>query len=329
MSINKYNFVIFGSDFHCYETSYGDVIDLENVKYIPNHLPTKNKFINFLYRIHHAEKINKFIALPFKNIWFHSYLKKIDFEDKKPVCFLFFSHWAQFEKYGFVDFLRQNYQKSKCVCFFQDIISLKKDVNIEHYKKIFDLVITFDHKEAKQYDINYSPLVNSKSKYDLSSNLKETDVYFLGAAKNRLDKIISVYEILQKKKIKCDFYITGVSKEKQKYPNDIKYIDSMSYNDNLKHIIKTKCLLEIMQLGGHGYTQRMVEAIVYNKKIITNNPEIKNAPFYNKRNILAINNVKELISNIIFFENFDREVDHHYKDDISPIRLLEFITKNI
>ncbi|MFW5982955.1 MAG: hypothetical protein ACOCQ4_00500 [bacterium] len=324
----KYNFVFFASDFHCYETSYGDIIGLDNVRYLNNFIPKRNAIARLLYKIHHSKKINKHINLPLKSIWFPSYFKN-DFIKKKPICFIFSSDWFFLVELGFLEYLKKKFPDSKFVVFFQDLIDLKRNLDINVFKKKFDLLISFDHREANKYNIAYSPLVNSKSKLDLSSSLPETDVYFLGAAKNRLDEIISAYEILKAKNLNCDFYITGVPKEKQKYTDEIHYINSMQYIDNLKHLVKSKSILEIMQKGGHGYTQRMVEAITYDKKIITNNPEVRNDPFYNSKNILSFKNIEEITGNSLFFENFNRKTDHKYKDEISPIRLLEFITNKI
>lgn len=324
----EYNFVIFASDFHCYETSYGDIIGLDNVRYFNNHIPKRCYIVRLLYKIHHSKKINKHIKLPLKSIWFHSYFKN-DFIRKKPICFIFSSNWFFIVNLGFVEYLKKKFPDSKFVVFFQDLIDFKSNLDINVYKKKFDFLISFDHREASKYNIAYSPLVNSKSKLDLSSSLKEFDVYFLGAAKNRFAEILSVYKILKAKNLNCDFYITGVPKEKQKYSHDIHYIDKMPYDENLKHLLKSKSVLEIMQKGGHGYTQRMVEAITYDKKIITNNPEVRNAPFYNPSNILAFENIEDISSNDLFFENFSREANHNYKDKISPLKLLELITNNI
>lgn len=324
----KYNFVIFASDFYCYETAYGDIIGLENTKFIINPTPI-GKSINYpLYRIHHSVKINNIINIPYKNIWFKSYFKD-NFREKLPLCFVFFSNWLTLERYGYIDFLRRKYKNSKYVCFFQDMIILKKDVDIEHVKKTFDLVISFDHYEATQYKIKYFPLVNSRSRFDLSSDLQQSDIFFLGAAKNRLNDIYSAYEQLKYKNLKCDFYLTGVKLEDQQYKNEIHFIKSMPYIENLKHIFKTNCILEIMQKGGHGFTQRMVEAITYDKKIITNNPEVLNSPFYDSSNILVFESINDISENNLFFHNFSRKADHHYKNEISPLKLLDFITDHL
>jgi len=325
----KYNFVIFASKFYVYETAYSDIFGFINVKYINDPIARKNKFIKLLYRIHHSPWINKYINLPLKSIWFKSYFT-YDFEENKPICFIFFRDTLYLEKLGYIDYLKNKYNESKFVVFFQDLISLYPNIiDIKHCKNVFDLILSFDHKEAEKHNLIYSPLVNSKSKNDLSSDYDESDIFFLGFAKNRLDLIHRTYEILKNKNLKCIFFLVGVKKEDQKYSNEIKYIKSMDYIDNLRYIAKTKCLLEIMQIGGHGYTQRMVEAITYYKKIITNNIQIKNAPFYSHLNILNFSDPQEIIDNTEFFKDFSRKANHNYEDEISPKKLLELILNNI
>lgn len=323
-----YNFVIFGYSWDLYKISYSDVIGSENVRYIPNYEPTNNKLLNLLFKTHFSEKINKIVKLPFKNWWYKSYFKN-DFNTERPLCFFFFGRQLVLQKYGYVDFLKSKYPNAKFVCFFQDLIAQHDVNNIPYLKTVFDLLISFDHKEANQYNIEYFSLVNSKATYDLSSPIHESDIFFVGAAKNRYDQIIAAYELLKAKKLKCDFHIVGVKKKHQKYRDEIHYINDMSYLENLKHIVKTKCILEIMQKNGHGFTQRMMDAIVYDKKIITNNQQVSTASFYNPSNILVFKDLVDLDRETSFFENFDRTANHNYKDEISPRKLLELVTEKL
>jgi hypothetical protein len=336
--LNFYNFVIIGYNSELYKLSYNDALLLKNVAYTPQYIRSNrpllclitnaNVLTYLINRLHHSTKVNKFFKIPFKNAWFEKYYK-YKFENENPLCFLFFSRNLALLKYGFLKFLKEKHPGSKFVCFFQDLVSTHEDASINEIKDIFDLVITFDNKEAEEYGFEHFPLVTSRYSQDLSSDLQESDVYFLGVAKNRLKDIITSYEKLRDKNLKCDFHIVGVEKKNQIHPNQINYIDSMSYLDNLRHINKTRCMLELMQKNGHGYTQRMMEAIVYDKKIITNNPTIKIAPFYNPDNIHHIENVESITDNATFYENFSRQADHSYKEEISPIRLLEFISKKL
>jgi hypothetical protein len=64
---------------------------------------------------------------------------------------------------------------------------------------------------------------------------------------------------------------------------------SLPYEKSLPYVKNTKCLLEIVQTHQEGLTLRMMEAMFFNKKIVTNNQNIKNYDFYDTRNIYILN----------------------------------------
>lgn len=155
--------------------------------------------------------------------------------------------------------------------------------------------------------------------------MQETDIYFLGYAKNRFSKIISVYEKLRSAGLKCDFYIVGVDKKKQVYTDEIKYNQRLDYAQNLQHVIHSKCLLEVMQKDGLGYTQRVVEILGLNKKLLTDNPNIINEEFYNSKYISRFNSVDDIDLNFISNIKNNEDINYNYKGKLSPKYLLEFI----
>ena len=97
----------------------------------------------------------------------------------------------------------------------------------------------------------------------------------------------------------------------------------MTYLENIQHLRQSKCLLEVMQGGGRGYTIRYAEAIMYDKKIITNNSEVQSAPFYDPQKIQHFNCVDEIDP---LFPTIDLEdVDYHYKEKLLPSRMLSYV----
>jgi len=322
-----YNFVIFGSNWDLYKVSYSDLNRLENVRYISTPYEFRSPVFKFLYRLHWSPKINRFVNLPFKKIWNSGYFKN-DFFDDNPICFIFFSSKCVYEKDGLLKYLRIKYHNSKMVCFSQDIIDSQQNFDIYHLKDVFDLVISFDQFDCIKYGLEYHQLVYSHFPIGNSSSISKNDVYFLGRAKNRLDEIIKTYEYLKSKNLKCDFHLVGVESKNQVYPKEINYIDNMPYIENLKHVVSSKCLLEIMQQNGHGYTQRMCEAIAYGKKIITNNVEVKGAPFYNEKYISVYSNLTDI--DISFLKDGSNDkVNYNYKEKLSPKELISFIENKL
>lgn len=77
-------------------------------------------------------------------------------------------------------------------------------------------------------------------------------------------------EFLVSHDIKCDFHIFEVNEKEKRYSNGINYNKWLPYKEVLKRMHRSRCVLEILQKPGEGPTLRSTEAIVYNKKIITN-----------------------------------------------------------
>lgn len=326
----RYNYVIFGSSWDLYLHSYADIMNLDDVRYIPESIRSNMMKESILYHIH-LGRINNYVQLPFKGIWNHFYFKD-DFVNKRPLCFIFTGSWTRINRFiGLTDYLKKKHPNSKNVCFFTDLVETQNypytsesfDANFE--KKYYDLMLSFDHGDCEKYGFLYHPLVYSVcSKVD---NIEiENDIYFLGQAKNRFDEIIHIYEKLREQGMKMDINIVGVPECNQKYNNEIHYLDSfMSYDENLQHLLRARCLLEIMQKNGCGYTQRCVEAIGENKKLLTNNLVIKKAQFYNEKYISTFSSANDLDSSFISRIPSHEEVNYNYRDNISPIELLNFI----
>ncbi len=321
-----YNFIVFGSKDELYEVSYRNIKNTENSRYISEDIDTKSRVLNALYKLHCSKTTNKFVELPFKSIWNSQYLKS-KFNNDNPYCFVIFGSQLWKFKYGLDKYLRKKYVGCKIVVFYQDIINNDKKELLEKYRDRLDLILTFDQKNAKEYNLIYYPLVYTPEELEIESQPETSDVYFLGKAKDRLAQILDIYSKLKAAGLKCDFNITGVKESDRKFADDINYCSGMTYRENVKHIKATKVMLEIMQGGGHGYTLRYCEAICYGKKLITNNPEVAKAPFYNPEFIQVLTDESTLDTD--FVNKGDFVVDYNFKEELSPLKMFEFIEKNI
>lgn len=323
-----HNFIILGSSWDLYKFAYSDLNSEKRAIYIPGIASRLNKIQRFLSRVHFTPNINKFVNLPFKNKW-NSIIFKGLINDSDTI-FVLHSGWMLLnENLGLLSFLKKKCPKARFVWFLQDLIDKLcttegKPIDIDKVKKELDLIISFDQGDCEKYGFDYHPLVFSTYKGDLNETIS-SDVYFLGQAKNRYDEIISAYEFFKKAGLRCDFHIAGVKKTMQKYPKEIDYNPHFSYEKNIQHILRSKCLLEVMQKGGVGLTQRGVEVVGLNKKLITNNPRIKEAPFYNSHFICQYSCVEDISHDFLERLKIDEPVDYQYKENLSPLELLYFI----
>ncbi len=330
----NYKFVFVGDGDSLSLQSFSDIINMNDVVYIKDIYSSLSPISRFVFKIHVTPRINKIISLPFKELWFRWLMKKYSIEETDDLCFVFSNFWVKSIELGAVDYVKNKYPKAKRVWYLSDLVrtlftmSGKKPLDVEEMKKDFDLILSFDHEDCRRYNFVYYPLVFSKSAI-IADNYPESDIYFLGLAKDRLDKIHDVFKKCHEIGLKCDFHIVGVPKEKQAFKELISYNKKLSYEENLKHIIRTKCLLEIMQGGGVGYTQRVCEAVCYNKFLLTNNSKVKEAPFYRPDVISVFSNESDLDTDFLRGIKCNNTPQNTNENFFSPIKLLEYINTNL
>ena len=151
--------------------------------------------------------------------------------------------------------------------------------------------ITFDKTDARKFKLSYhTPFI--RLPFDSTPVEEDIDFYFCGLAKDREQTLMQLKETLEKANYKCLFIIPGVT---QKY--------GISYDENLQFVKRSKCVIDIYQKEQIGLTRRPLEALFYNKKLLTNNPDIINYDFYNSHNIYVLKQIN--ISGIESFMNLD------------------------
>ena len=322
--MNQYNYVVLGSSWDLYKQSYSDLNTVGYAQYIWRKVPSRFSFYGLLYRLH----FNKRIKFPLKFFW-NSFFVKTNFSNNKPLCFILFSDWIRLDT-NIVPFLRKKYSGCKIVWFCQDLISTQKALDnhfdVNEIKKHLDLIISFDQKDCEKYGFIYHPLVFSEFRGE-KKLMPESDVYMLAKAKNRLDDIYAIYEVLRSKHLKLDINLVDVKPKDQKFKEEIHFLDSrgMSYAENLQHILHTKCILEVMQKNGAGFTQRGCESVCLGKKLLTNNAYIKNEPFFKPEYISTFSSVNDLDHDFVEHISDNVAVNFNYKEKMSPIALLNFI----
>lgn len=309
----KPNYVIYATPEDYYKLMYKDIIEKPNVLYLSSS-PIDNRYniYGFLYRI--IRRINK----KYLRLGLFQKIPVPRLNPDTPIYFVFFYGRLYWVNDGLIDFLKNKYPKSRCICYFQDLISIREYIDIENVKKNFDLVISYDAHEAQMYQIEYYP--TPFSYIDVKQNPQyDTDVYFLGRSKGRFDLILQIYDNLVRLGYRCDFYISDVQTEQRVKRTGIHYIDSMTYIENLEHVVSCRILLEIIQDKSVGCTLRTWEAIVYKKKLLTNNKYLQETPYYSSY-VTIINGTSFDVEHL-------KRTDLDYPNDkkLSPSHLLDFI----
>lgn len=330
--IDGYNFIVFFSNTDYNKVVYSDFERMDNVILYRDFRPS-NPVLKALHKIHFSEKINKRMVLPFKSVWYKSLfgLNKID--KSTPLCFLFMYTWVNDQRIiEFIEYLHKHFPKAKYVCYYTDIISSLNPQAIVRdtvlMRQYFDLLISYDEDDSKKYNLAYFPTSFSDYPLVADESIPSSDILFLGAAKDRWNKILSVYHFASSAGMKCEFFIYKLPKEKEVALPGIYYLDEpMPYKEYLKHVVKSKCVLEIEQGSATGSTLRNWEAIHFDKYLLTDNAAIKWSVFYDENYVTTINpdgtfDAKSITLNRVGYIN-------PLKDKIRPIRLLEFIVNQL
>lgn len=321
----KYNYVIFGSTGY-YLAGYHDIIGYHNVYYIQDFYQGFQGFVKKLAaRMFFSEKVNKVVKTPFT---FYVYPRLVPdvFKDNKPLCFVFFEHWYRLMNSTYISYVKEQYPNSKCVLYMQDLVDKSVGIDIDSLRKKMDLIISYDKYESQKYIIDYYPTPMSCVKIQDNDHISRSDFYFCGKPKERYFFIRDLYVSLKDKGYSCDFIIIGDVKEEDKVEGITYQTTPFDYFDNLAHVSKTKCVVEIMQQGAKGYTPRLWEAIVNDKHLLTNNDEVSQYKYYDGEKIHIIENSP---SDDFAWVNTSVTYDIKVKESLSPLNFLKYVDNKL
>ena len=277
---------------------YDDVIDI-----------SASEPINTVCRKHFSFNRKYIKALPFKWIWYRPMLNALKIDNQTEYVFIFYDWGGLAKDMCFMKFLRKNIKHLKLVYMFTNIIKISGAVRygtlnmLPHY---FDKIFAFDRVDSNKYHFDFTPLIYSKSP-TYKENEKTIDVFYIGNAKDRLDDLHSIYQKCVASNLSCLFYINGVPRQSQLYPN-IHYNERLTYEEVLKFISHAKCMVDAIQSGSTAMTIKVCESVLYDKKLITTNENIVKESYYDESRFLLYDEKSEV-------ENFVRSSITPYSDE--------------
>lgn len=187
-------------------------------------------------------------------------------------CYIIYARLLEIYGPGLLTYLKKADKNGVYICYLGDV-SDSFTFNIKDIKEKCDVVFSCDRKDAKKNNILFLQAPYSLIKPQ-SNNIKY-DVLFVGSAKNRLDKIITAYELLEKNGFSSVFYITDVEENRKRYKEKIHYNHYLNYEEVLSLLFQSKCVLEILQEDADSTTTRYSEAMVYKKYLLTDSKYLR------------------------------------------------------
>ena len=157
---------------------------------------------------------------------------------------------------------------------------------IEKHVDSFDLIYDFERKDVNVQKVRHLEQFFPVGLHDVAQctfderTNEKLVCYFLGKDKNRLNLLTELASKLISYNVILDFNIVGDNNVK--YDSNYVIDKSLSYNENLKRSLASDILIDITREDQTGWTLRILEALYFNKKVITNNKSIMNSDIYVK-----------------------------------------------
>lgn len=248
--------------------------------------------------------INKKSKIRFSSIWYGEWKRKLCMYDTVIV----FDHSDNID---LVNYIHKKNKEIRIIFWFWNSVANSINPNL-----IDDKICekwTFDHRDAVKYHMKENTQYYFEVNYSKRNSIKN-DVFFVGIDKEREEILEKCKEIFEDNEL--SYNLNVVKEKKTKLSINKKYYNYMKYEDVINGIMESKAILDIVNNEKqYGITLRPLEAIFYEKKLITTCQHIDQFDFYNKENIFILG--KDDVSNLKYFisskyKKVDKEIKKKY-----------------
>ena len=283
---------------------------------------------SIIRKIHLSKKINTYISIPMKYIWYEysDMYRLLPIVDKILIIDGALNHLSIKD----LERCRRINPSVEINLFLLNSLLAGSPIlkNVRPKISQFDWngIYTFDPQDALTFGYVYTGFSYYSMKRVQPPHDTKYDVYFVGGLKgNRNDLIFNVFTSLHENNLKCKF---------QLYSPYGKYLEAdginyskewIPYDAVLSDVVCSNCILEILQKNQHGATLRYFEAVCYNKKLLTNNKDIVNYPYYNPYWMKIFEDVEDSDLDWVVMKEY---LDYKYNGDFSPRKLINILLKN-
>lgn len=146
--------------------------------------------------------------------------------------------------------------------------------NLEYMRQRRFQCMTYDESDAEHYQLGWHPQFFCVRRYlhgGLQALPPKWDFFFVGYVKQRGSEIQAMQLLLSA--FNTSFTVVH---------NNSEYIPYANY---MEQASQSRCIVDIVKTGECSCTLRPLEALALHKKLITNNPSVRNYTFYHPQNI--------------------------------------------
>lgn len=185
----------------------------------------------------------------------------------------------------FLKWLRKNHPKSRIILWYWNTVEeCRRYLDPE---KIPDSIEKWSYSkyDCLKYGMNYNTTFLPEVPKIIGTDDICTDVFFVGKDKGRLDKLLEIKKLLESHKLDVDFHIC---KNRNRDKDNEIYKKPIPYAEILEKIKTSRVILDCCVSENAGPTIRPIEALMYRKKLITDNKAVMDEDYYCRDNIFVL-----------------------------------------
>ena len=218
----------------------------------------KNKGIRAIRKIHMS------LLLPFKEIWLYKWQNVINQYETIILA-------DAGNTYNVAKYIHTRWPDKRIIIWYRNSVKAAQ-IKPEKINRDICELWSFDKTDCKKYNMSYNPQFYMRNR-KYQEKEKDFDAFFVGQDKGRMEILNEMKRALDNEGLKNQFCIVGVNSKR------------LSYNEVLDYISRSKVIIDCKCDWQEGITLRPLEAMFYQKKLITNCLDIASAPYYRNTNI--------------------------------------------
>ena len=309
-------FLIFtgGEKNDLFDLLFSDLSGLPQVS-LHSELPRIPAKLQKLWTLHHAPGLNERRPLPFRNGWSrYASLYNYTWDEKEDYCLIFSNISIGFYEPGFLNLLKKKHGVRLVLYLLDSYDSYySKQARIARGQIDFDRVYTFHKTDAEEYGMDFFDTYYSC--LSIEENKSSPGAFFWGSDSGRGPMAEQIHEVLTAGGIPADFGICYSDPLRTKREGII-YDMPLPYLKMLSRMSAKDCIVDIVGEYSKGISLRPYEAVVYGKKLLSNNPMVKTMRFYNPEYMQIFDDPGEID---LDFLRSSGEAEYGYHNEYSPV----------
>ena len=299
---------------------FKDLYEVSGINKYMIETPTE-MLLSIAYKIHTNKQIAKHIWLPYRDIWFQ--YERIEHLLSSDGYLLINSMAMSLPTLDFWKKLKETHPRVKFVLILVDSMHGQSKHMLEVRERIkhfaWDMIMSYDLNDCHEYGYKYIGFSYYSSYTNIQPSKNRSDLYYISSLKGRSEIIKAINNAC------CDNGVNSLFKLYSLWD----HIDGcemlrkpLPYTKVLSDIMSTNCILEVLPEGQRVQSLRYLEAICYNKKLLSNNVGLKNLPFYDEHYLRIFDKAEDIDWDWVKKKEF---VKYESRPEISSSKLLDYL----